>query len=203
MGRLSTTECTYLPTSALTIMAVLSQSKTKPFIFRPTFNYDWEKGPVNTTTSHVNMASLAEEKIQMKGTVILLISDPRVCEGTIGVWDYSQAFAKSQRFLADLTISQNLVPLNMIAKGDSKEFNVCSASHPEGYMLLSLENFKEFQFCPRTFSPHSKQLKGHNLLQAKSFVLPQPKTKHDEESIDYVRVNIWKKGQVLDEEEAF
>ena len=95
-----------------------------------------------------------------------------------------------KRFLADLTISQNFVPLNMIAKGDSEEFKVCSAPHPEGYMLLSLDNFKEFQFSPPTCSPHSKQLKGHNLLQAESFVLPHANKSHEEDSIDYVRVNI-------------
>ena len=194
--------------STLNIMAVLNQSKTKTFIFTPTLNWDWEKDPVHTTTSHVNMlllamASLAQKKIRVKGTLILLVSDPRVCEATNGIWDYSQTFAKSRRFLADLTISQNFVPLNMIAKGDSKEFNVCSAPHPEGYMLLSLDNFKEFQFRPPTFSPHSKQLKGHNLLQAESFVLPHANKSHEEDSIDYVRVDISKDLQVLDEEEAF
>ena len=55
--------------SALNIMAVLNQSKTKTFIFTPTLKYDWEKVPVHTTTSHVNMlllamASLAEEKLE-------------------------------------------------------------------------------------------------------------------------------------------
>ena len=149
------------------------------------------------------MASLAQEKIRVKGTLILLVSDPRVCEPTNGVWDYSQAFAASRRFLADLTISQNFVPLNMIAKGDSKEFNVSSAPHPEGYMLLSFDNFKEFQFRPPTFSPYSKQLKGHNLLQAESCVLPHANKNHEEDLIDYVRVNISKDLQVLDAEEAF
>ena len=139
--------------SALNIMEVLDQSKTKKFIFTPALNYDREKDPVHTTTSHVNMllpaiASLAQEKIRVKGTLIVLLSDLRVCEATNGVWDYSQAFAQSRRFLADLTISQGFVPLNMIAKGDSKEFNVCSAPNPEGYMLLSPDNFKEFQFRP-------------------------------------------------------
>ena len=91
----------------------------------------------------------------------------------------------------------------MIAKGDSKEFNVCSAPHPEGYMLLPLDNVKEFQFLPPTFSPQSKQLKGHNLLQAESFVLPHAKESDQEDSIDYVRVDISKDLEVLDEEEAF
>ena len=194
--------------STLNIMAVLNQSKTETFIFTPTLNWDWEKDPVHTTTSHVNMlllamASLAQEEIRVKGTLILLVSDPRVCEATNGIWDYSQTFAKSRRLLADLAISQNFVPLNMIAKGDSKEFNVCSAPHPEEYMLLSLDNFKEFQFRPPTFSPHSKQLKGHNLLQAESFVLPHANKSHEEDSIDYVCVDISKDFQVLDEEEAF
>ena len=82
--------------SPLNIMVVLNQSKTKTFIFTPTLNYDWKKDPVQTTTSHVNMllvamASLAQEKIRVKGTLILLVSDPRVCEATNGVGDYSQA----------------------------------------------------------------------------------------------------------------
>ena len=76
--------------SALNIMSVLNQSKTKTFIFTPTLNYDWEKDPVHTTTSQVNMlllamASLAQEKIRVKGTLILLVSDPRVCEGQMGI----------------------------------------------------------------------------------------------------------------------
>ena len=91
----------------------------------------------------------------------------------------------------------------MIAKGDSKEFNVCFAPHPEGYVLLSLDNYKEFQFRPPAFSPHSKQLKGHGLLQAESFVLPHANKNHEEDSIDYVRVHILKDLQVLDDEEAF
>ena len=193
--------------SAWNIMAVLNQSKTKTFIFTPTVNYDWEKDPVHTTTSHVNMlllamALLAQQKTQVKGTLILLVPDPRACEATSGLWDYSQELVKSRRFLADLTISPNFVPLNMISKRDSKEFNVCSAPRPEGSMLLSLENFKEFQFRPPTFSPHSKQLKGDNLLQVESFVLPHANKNHEEHCIDYVRVDIAKDLQVLDQEEA-
>ena len=92
----------------------------------------------------------------MKGTLILLASDPRVCEATNGVWDYCRAFAKSRRFLADPTVSENFVPFNMIAKGDSKEFNVCSAPHPEGYMLLSLDNVKELHFRPPKPSHHTQ-----------------------------------------------
>ena len=85
--------------SALNIMAVLNQSKTKTFIFTPTLDSDWERDPVNTTTSHVDvlllaMASLAQEKIGVKGTLVLLVSDPRVCEAANGIWDYSQAFVK-------------------------------------------------------------------------------------------------------------
>ena len=110
---------------------------------------------------------------------------------------------QSRCFLADLTISQNVVPFNMIAKDDSKEFNVCSAPDPEKDMLLSLDNFREFQFHPMTFSPHSKQLKGHNLLQAESFVLPHANKNHEADSIDYVCVDISKDLQVLDEEEVF
>ena len=90
----------------------------------------------------------------------------------------------------------------MIAKGNSKEFNVCSAPRPEEYMLLSLVNFKEFQFRPPTFSPQSKQLRGYDLLQAKSSVLPHANKSHEEDSIDYVRVDISKDFRVLDEEEA-
>ena len=163
--------------STLNIIAVLNQSKTKTFIFRPTLNGDWEPDPVHTTTSHVNMlllamASLAQEKVRVKGTLILLVSDRRVCEATKEIPDFSQTFAKS----ADLTISQNFVPLNMIAKDDSKEFNVSSALHPEGYMLLSLDNFKQFQFRPPTFSPHSKQLKGHNVRRILCFATCQQKS---------------------------
>ena len=91
----------------------------------------------------------------------------------------------------------------MITKGDSKGFNVCSAPHPEGYMLLSLDSFKEFQLRHPTFSPHCTQLKGHNPLQAESFVLPHANKRHEEDSVDYVRVDISKDLQVLDEEEAF
>ena len=149
------------------------------------------------------IASLAQAKIRLRGTLIRLVSDPRVCEATNGVRDYPQAFGKARRFLADLTISQNFVPLNMIAKGNSKKFNVCSAPHLEGCMLLSLDNFVEFHFRPPTFSPNSKQLKGHNLIQAESFVLPSVNKNHEEDCIDYVRVNIAKDLEVLDEEEAF
>ena len=69
--------------------------------------------------------------------------------------------------------------------------------------FLSLYNFKNFQFCPPTFSPHSNQLKGHELLQAELFVLPHANESHEEKSTDYVRVDISKDLQVLDEEEGF
>ena len=46
-------------------------------------------------------------------------------------------------------------------------------------------------------------MKGQILLQAKSFVLPHANKSHEEDSIDYVRVDISKDLQVLDEEEAF
>ena len=46
-------------------------------------------------------------------------------------------------------------------------------------------------------------MKGHNLLQAESFVLPHANKNQEEDSIDYVPVDISKHLQVLNEEEAF
>ena len=54
------------------------------------------------------LASLARAKIQVRGTLILLVSDPRVCEATNGIWYCSQAYAKARLFIADQKISKKL-----------------------------------------------------------------------------------------------
>ena len=64
------------------------------------------------------LASLAPAKVHVRGTLILLVSDPRVCEATNGIGHYSQAYAKARRFMVDQKISQNFVPLKMILKND-------------------------------------------------------------------------------------
>ena len=86
----------------LNIMANLYESQTRTFIFTPTTNYDFNKDASHNTSAHVSMllnalASLARAKIHVRGTLILLVSDPRVCEATTGIWDYSQAYAKAKR----------------------------------------------------------------------------------------------------------
>ena len=94
------------------------------------------------------LASLARAKIHVRGTLILLVSDPRVCEATTGIWNYSQAYAKARRFMVDQKDFQNFVPLNMILKNDQKRFDTCSAPHPEGYIMITLDNLCEFQYTP-------------------------------------------------------
>ena len=130
----------------LNIMANLYKSQTRTFIFTPTTNYDFKKDASHNTTAHVNMllnalASLARAKIHVRGTLVLLVSGPRVCEATNGIWEYSQAYAKARRFMVDHKISQNFVPLKMILKNDRKRFDTCSAPHPEGYIMITLDNF--------------------------------------------------------------
>ena len=113
--------------TTLNIMANLYESQTRTFIITPTTNYDFNKDASHNTSAHVSMllnalASLARAKIHVRGTLILLVSDPRVCEATTGIWDYSQAYAKARRFMVDQKISQNFVPLNMVLKNDAKTF---------------------------------------------------------------------------------
>ena len=85
--------------TTLNIMANLYESQARTFIYTPTTNYDFNKDASHNTTAHVNMllnalASLARAKIHVRGTLILLVSDPRVCEATTGIWDYSQPMPK-------------------------------------------------------------------------------------------------------------
>ena len=88
------------------------------------------------------LVSLVHAKIHVRGTLILLVSDPRVCGAANGIWDYSQAYAKARRFMVDQKISQNFFPLNMILKNDPKHFDTCSAPHPEGYIMITLDNLR-------------------------------------------------------------
>ena len=65
-------------------MANLYESQTRTFIFTPTTNYDFNKDTSHYTTAHVNMllnamASLAPAKIHVRGSLFLLVSDPRLC----------------------------------------------------------------------------------------------------------------------------
>ena len=55
--------------------------------------------------------------------------------------------------MVDQKISQNFVPLNMVLKNDQKFFDTCSAPHPEGYIMITLDNLSEFQYTPPKFSP--------------------------------------------------
>ena len=178
--------------TTLNIMANLYESQTRTFIFTPTTNYDFNKDTSHNTSAHVSMllnalASLARAKIHVRGTLILLVSDPRVCEATTGIWDYSQAYAKARRFMVDQKISQNFVPLNMVLKNDQKLFDTCSAPHPEGYIMITLDNLSEFQYTPPKFSPISP---GHDLAQAEAFISPQQEARHTPPITDYVRIDI-------------
>ena len=191
--------------TTLNIMANLYESQTKTFIFIPTTNYDFKKDASHNTTAHLNMllnalASLARATIHVRGTLILLVSDPRVCEATNGIWDYSQAYAKARRFMVDQKISQNFVPLNMILKNDQKPFDTCSAPHPEGYIMITLDNLSEFQYTPPKFSPISP---GHDLAHAETFISPQQEAHHTPPITDYIRIDISRDLEVLTEEDAF
>ena len=96
-------------------------------VITPTSNYECDKDPVHNTTNHVKMlffAFLAQARVHVKRTLMLIASDPRACTATNGVWDYSQASAQFRRFLSNVTVSQNFAPLNVIPKGKCKEFNV-------------------------------------------------------------------------------
>ena len=166
--------------TTLNIMANLYESQTRSFIFTPTANYDFNKDASHNTTAHVNMllnalASLARAKIHVRGTLILLVSDPRVCEAINGIWDYSQAYAKAMRFMVDQKISQNFVPLNMILKNDQKRFDTCCAPHPEEYILITLDNLSEFQYTAPKFSPISP---GHDLAHAEAYISAQQEGNH-------------------------
>ena len=159
--------------TTLNKMANLYESQTRTFIYTPTTNYDFNKDASHNTTAHVNMllnalASLARAKIHVRGTLILLVSDPRVCEATTGVWDSSQAYAKARRFMVDQKISQNFVPLNMILKNDQKRFDTCSAPHPEGYIMITLDDLSEFQYTPHKFSRMAMTLHMPRLLSLRN-----------------------------------
>ena len=191
--------------TTLNIMANLYESQTRTFIFTPTTNYDFNKHAMHNATAHVNMllnalSSLARAKIHVRGTLILLVSDPRVCEATNGVCDYSQAYAKARRFMVDEQISQNFVTLNMILKNDQKPFDTCSAPHPEGYIMITLDNLSEFQYTPPNFSPISP---GHDLAHTEAFISPQQEAHHTPPITDYVRIDISRDLEVLTEEDAF
>ena len=189
----------------LNIMANLYESQTRTFIFTPTTNSDFNKPASHNTTAHVNMllnalASLARAKIHVRGTLILLLSDPRVCEATNEIRDYSQAYAKARRFMVDQKISQKFVPLNMILKNDQKPFDTCSAPHPEGYIMITLDNLCEFQYTPPKFPPLSP---GHDLAHAEAFISPQQEAHHSPPINNYVRIDISRDLKVLTEEDAF
>ena len=191
--------------TTLNIMANLYESQTRTFIFTPTTNYDFNKDASHNTTAHVNMllnamASLAHAKIHVRGTLILLVSHPRVCEATNRICDYSQAYAKARRFMVDQKISQNFVPLNMILKNDQKHFDICSAPHPEGYIMITLDNLCEFQYTPPKFPPISL---GHDLAHAEAFITPQQEAHHSPPITDYFRIDISRDLEVLTEEDAF
>ena len=191
--------------TTLNIMANLYESQTRTFIFTPTTNYDFNKDASHNTSAHVSMllnalASLARAKIHVRGTLILLVSDPRVCEATTGIRDYSQAYAKARRFMVDQKKSQNFVPLNMVLKNHQKLFDTCSAPHPEGYIMITLDNLSEFQYTPPKFSPLSP---GHDLAQAEAFISPQQEARHTPPITDYVRIDISRDLEVLAEEDAF
>ena len=191
--------------TTLNIMANLYKSQTRTFIFTPTTNYDFNKDALHNTTAHVNvllnaLASLARAKVHVRGTLILLVSDPRVCEATNGSWDYSQAYAKARRFMGDQKISQNFVPLNMILKNYQKPFDTCSAPHLEGYTMVTLENLCEFQYRPPKISPISP---GHDLAHAEAFISPQQEAHHTPAITDYVRIDNSRDLEVLTEEDAF
>ena len=191
--------------TTLNIMANLYESQTRTFIFTPTTNYDFNKDASHNTTAHVNMllnalVSLAHAEIHVRGTLIFLVSDPRVCEATNGIWDYCQAYAKARRFMVDRKTSQNFVPLHMILKNDQKNFDTCSAPHPEGYIIITLDNVCEFQYTPPNFSPISL---GHDLANAEAFITPQQEAHHSPPITDYVRFDISRDVEVLTEEDAF
>ena len=78
--------------TTLNIMANLYESQTRTFIFTPAANLNFNKDASHNTSAHVTMllnalASLARAKVHVRGTLILLVSDPRVCEATTGIWD--------------------------------------------------------------------------------------------------------------------
>ena len=146
------------------------------------------------------LASLARAKVHVRGTLILLVLDRRVCEATTEIWDCSQAYAEARRFMVDQKFSQNFVPLNMVLKNDQKPFDTCSAPHPEGYIMIRLDNLSEFQYTPPKFSSISP---GHDLAQAEAFISPQQEAHHTPPITDYVRIYILQDLEVLTEEDAF
>ena len=88
----------------------------------------------------------------------------------------------------------------MVLKNDQKPFDTCSAPHPEGYIMITLDNLSEFQFTPPKFSPISP---GHDLAQAEAFISPQQEARHTPPITDYVRIDISRDLEVLTEEDAF
>ena len=67
--------------TTLNIMANLYESQTRNFIITPTTNYDFNKHASHNTTGHPNMllnalASLARAKINVRGTLIVLVAPP-------------------------------------------------------------------------------------------------------------------------------
>ena len=102
--------------------------------------------------------------------------------------------------MIDQKISQNFVPLNMVLKNDQKLFDTCFAPHPEGYIMITLDNLSEFQYTPPKFSPISP---GHDLAQAEAFISPQQEAHHTPPITDYVRIDISRDLEVLTEEDAF
>ena len=101
--------------------------------------------------------------------------------------------------MVDQKISQNFVPLNMILKNDQKRFDICSAPHPKGYIMITLDNLCEFRYTPPKFSPISL---GHDLAHAEAFITPQQEAHHSPPITDYVRIHISRDLEVLTEEDA-
>ena len=94
----------------------------------------------------------------------------------------------------------NFVPLNMILKNDQKRFDTCSAPHPEGYIMITLDNLCEFQYTPPKFSPISP---GHDLAHAEAFISPQQEPHHSPPITNSVRIDISRDPEVLTEKDAF
>ena len=74
--------------------------------------------------------------------------------------------------MVDQKTSQNFDPLNMILKNDQKRFDTCSATHLEGYIMLTLNNLCKFQYTRPNLSPISP---GHDIAHAEAFILRNKK----------------------------
>ena len=52
---------------------------------------------------------------------------------------------------------------------------MCSAPHPEGFLILCLDNFHKFQYYPPAWQPKTTQIQGHNLQTSENFATKTPK----------------------------